>query len=72
MNKKSKNIEETDRKLRALCSLNQEEYDQLLQVFVPLAEEKLRFYTLKEVFRQRPVYQEMSNSLLGSQLTFEY
>ena len=38
--KKSKNLRETVSKLRALTSLNQVEYDDLLRVFAPLIETK--------------------------------
>ena len=71
--KKSKNLRETVSKLRALTSLNQVEYDDLLRVFAPLIETKLRHYTLKGKRRKRVLYQEMAHSsLYGSQSKLDF
>ena len=54
----------TDAKLRSLTSLNQAEYDSLLELFAKKVEKKLRNYTLKGKPRERPSYQEQTNSSL--------
>ena len=53
----------TSSKLRALPSLNQLEYDRLLEVFDPLIKEKLARVTLKGQFR-------LFQSLLATQTAF--
>lgn len=54
----------TDRKLRALLSLNQDEYAKVLGVFDELVNEKLRHYTLKNQRRVHKEYKERANSSL--------
>lgn len=53
-----------DGKLRSLTSLNQIEYDELLEIFALLVEKKLAHYTLKGEFRKIPSFRERKNSSL--------
>lgn len=62
--KQNPKLEGADRKHRSLTSLNQIEYDELLEVFAPLVEKKLAHYTLKGEVRKIPSFQERKNSSL--------
>ena len=53
-----------DGKLRSLTSLNQVEYDSLLEIFSPLIKKKLAHYTLKGEIRKIPSFCEHKNSSL--------
>ncbi len=54
----------TDPKLRALLSLNQDEYTKVLGVFDELVGQKLSHYTLKNHRRVHKEYKERTNSSL--------
>ena len=62
-----------DSQLRALTSLNQVEFDELLSVFGPFIEKKQAHYTLKGKRRVHPCFVEYSNSsLYGSERKLEF
>jgi len=63
----------TEGKLRSLVSLNQEEYDHLLNIFDPLIKKKLTVYTLKGQMRLFATEEEPSNSsLYGSKMKLDF
>lgn len=63
----------TDSKLRALVSLEQIEYENLLDVFGPLVSEKLRTITLKGQYRLFKTEKEpVNSSLYGSKAKLDF
>lgn len=65
--------EATDRKLRALTSLNQDEYEEILGIFDELVCRKLRYYTLKGARRVCTSYREsIRSSLYGSKKKLDF
>lgn len=69
----NKEIREADCKLRALSSLNQAEYEELLILFDQLVTRKIHLYTLKGKLRKRVLYKEASDSSLpGSQSKLDF
>lgn len=63
----------TDTKLRALLSLEQIEYDNLLAVFDPLIREKLSIVTLKGQYRLFKTEKEpVNSSLYGSKIKLDF
>lgn len=63
----------TDSKLRSLLSLEQVEYDKLLEVFKPLIREKLRRVTLKGQYRLfRSENEPVNSSLYGSNAKLDF
>jgi hypothetical protein len=63
----------TDPKLRALLSLNQDEYAKVLGMFDELVKRKLRHYTLKNQRRVHKDYKERTNSsLYGSEKKLDF
>ena len=66
-------LEATNRKLRALTSLNQDEYDKTLSIFDELVCHKLRYYTLKGARRVGTSYRESTrSSLYGSKKKLDF
>lgn len=60
-------------KLRALVSLNQDEYERLLEIFDELVTKKLSVYTLKGQYRLFKHHDEHGNSsLLGSKTKLDF
>lgn len=63
----------TDRKFRALLSLDQDEYDKLYEVFAPLVEEKLSTVTLKGQYRLfKTSHEPINSSLYGSKAKLDF
>lgn len=66
-------LRETDPKFRALTTLKQTEYEELLPIFDELVSKKMMYYTLKGMPRTKIIFKEAKNSSLpGSRAKLDF